>query len=209
MRPDTAAGYDALAQVYAEHLNSEIDHKPFDRAFLDAFAKEVGKGDVLDLGCGPGHVGSYLVPQVGSVLGVDLSPRMVEEARTRHPQMTFEVGDMLALRFNDAQFAGLLAFYSIIHLDAAELPLAFAEMRRVIKFGCTLSVAFHVGDEVRHVEELWGVKTCLDFRFLQPATIQRVVEDAGFEVFASSRRLPYPPHVEAQTERCYLLAKAR
>lgn len=209
MRPDTAAGYDALAQAYAEHLNSEIDHKPFDRAFLETFAKEVGKGEVLDLGCGPGHVGSYLAPQVGRVLGVDLSPKMVAEARIRHPEMTFEVGDMLALQFKDARFAGLLAFYSIIHLDPAELPLAFAEMRRVIKHGGTLSVAFHVGDEVRHVEELWGVKTCLDFRFLEPDTIKHVVEQAGFEIFASSTRLPYPPDVEAQTERCYVLAKAR
>lgn len=209
MRPDTAAGYDALAHVYAEHLNSEIDHKPFDRVFLDTFAKEVGKGEVLDLGCGPGHVGSYLAPQVSRVLGVDLSPKMVAEARTRHPEMTFEVGDMLALQFKDARFAGLLAFYSIIHLESAELPLAFAEMRRVIKHGGTLSVAFHVGDEVRHVEELWGVKTCLDFRFLEPDAIKEVVEQAGFEVFAKSTRLPYPPDVEAQTERCYLMAKAR
>jgi hypothetical protein len=40
------------------------------------------------------------------------------------------VGDLLDLDVPDATFAGLTAFYAIVHLTAAELPRAFAEARR-------------------------------------------------------------------------------
>jgi SAM-dependent methyltransferase len=49
---------------------------------LESFADDVrGAGAVCDLGCGPGHVGRYLHDRGVEVRGVDLSPRMVEEAR--------------------------------------------------------------------------------------------------------------------------------
>lgn len=41
--------------------------------------------DVLDLGCGIGRVAAALAPRVRSVLGLDVSAGMIEEARLRHP----------------------------------------------------------------------------------------------------------------------------
>jgi ubiquinone/menaquinone biosynthesis C-methylase UbiE/glycosyltransferase involved in cell wall biosynthesis len=46
---------------------------------------------VLDLGCGTGDLLAAVQPARG--LGIDLSPRMVEEARRRHPGLRFEVAD--------------------------------------------------------------------------------------------------------------------
>ena len=40
--------------------------------------------DVLDLGCGIGRVSAALAPRCRSVLGLDVSPKMVAEARRRH-----------------------------------------------------------------------------------------------------------------------------
>jgi SAM-dependent methyltransferase len=44
---------------------------------------------VLDVGCGIGRIASALAPHVRSVLGVDISPRMIAEARKRHPELGF------------------------------------------------------------------------------------------------------------------------
>jgi 2-polyprenyl-3-methyl-5-hydroxy-6-metoxy-1,4-benzoquinol methylase len=55
------ASYDRIAAAYAEHYATELAHKPFDRELLNRFATEVkGRGDVCDMGCGPGHVARYL-----------------------------------------------------------------------------------------------------------------------------------------------------
>lgn len=45
--------------------------------------------DVLDVGCGIGRIAAALAPHVRSVLGVDVSQRMVAEARRRHPELRF------------------------------------------------------------------------------------------------------------------------
>ena len=63
--------YDRLAEEYTRHLFDELKNKPLDRELLDRFAREVaGRGDVCDLGCGPGHVARYLHARGVPVFGV-------------------------------------------------------------------------------------------------------------------------------------------
>src|SRR5208282_4768235 len=49
--------YDRLAEEYARRIFNELQHKPLDRELLDRFAAALaGRGDICDMGCGPGHV---------------------------------------------------------------------------------------------------------------------------------------------------------
>jgi trans-aconitate methyltransferase len=53
---DVRESYDSAAEVYAQHLASELAQKPLGRHLLNRFAEETrGRGLVADLGCGPGH----------------------------------------------------------------------------------------------------------------------------------------------------------
>src|ERR1700760_4793752 len=111
---EISESYDSAAKAYAEHLADELDHKPLDRHLLDRFAEGTrGRGRVADLGCGPGHVARYLHEQGVTVLGLDLSPGMVEVAAGLHPGLDFRVGDMTLLDLPDASLAGVVWFYSI------------------------------------------------------------------------------------------------
>ena len=203
----TAAGYDLVAAEYARRIYGELEAKPFDRTFLDRFAKSIPAGEVLDLGCGPGHVGKYLRERGIPGCGLDISPEMVRLARELNPAIEFRQGDMRELPFPEGFFAGVVAFYSIIHLEPAELKPVFGELRRVLRPSGLLALAFHTGNEVRHVDELWGIKTSLDFVFLEPTQVAGALRAAGFEVIESSTRTPYEPPVEAQTHRCYMVAR--
>jgi len=207
MHEGTAAGYDAVAAEYAARLFHELDGKPFDRAFLAAFAQEAPPGPILDLGCGPGHIAGFLADAGRQVTGIDLSRAMIAEARGRVGGADFRQGDLCALDVPSASVAGVVAFYAIIHLRPEEIALALREMHRVLQPAGRAALAFHVGDEVRHVDELWGVKTRLDFHFLAPAYVEGALRAAGLRVLACSLRPPYPPDVEAQTTRCYILAE--
>jgi len=204
----TARSYDVLAEHYAKKMLHELDHKPFDREMLDSFIARVREGgEIADLGCGPGQVGRYLSDKGGRVSGLDLSTAMVDLARSFHPGMTFQQGDMLHLPFADESLAGLIAFYSIIHFDQSELDAVFAEMRRVLEPAGLLLVSFHIGRETRHFDALWEIKVDVDFHFFMPGDIRAMLSAAGMDVLEAFERDPYPEAIEAQTRRCYILAR--
>jgi ubiquinone/menaquinone biosynthesis C-methylase UbiE len=141
------------------------------------------------------------------VRGLDISHEMVRLARELNPAIEFRQGDMRELPFPDRFFSGVAAFYSIIHLEPADLKPVFTELRRVLRPGGLLALAFHIGSEVRHVDELWGIKTSLDFVFFEPTQVAGSLRAAGFKDIESSQRAPYEPTVEAQTHRCYMMAR--
>ncbi|MER5351829.1 class I SAM-dependent methyltransferase [Kitasatospora sp. NPDC002551] len=197
--------YDAVAQDYRERVGGELAYKVMDRALLGVVAEEAAGGTVADLGCGPGHVAGWLAGQGVAAVGVDLSPAMVAVARQDHPGAEFRVGDLLELPAPDGEFAAAVALYSVIHLEPEELRPAFEEMRRVLRPSGVLLVAFHLGTEVRRLEEWWGHRVDVDFHFREAGAVAGPLASAGFTVTARLERDAYPQ--EAQTRRGYLLAR--
>jgi SAM-dependent methyltransferase len=200
--------YDQLADEYARRIFNELQHKPFDRELLNRFAAQVsGRGEVCDMGCGPGHVARYLRDAGTAVFGLDLSPRMLEQARELNPDIPFHEENMMALDLQDGTLAGITAFYAIVNIPQGSLPLVFREMERVLQPSGLLLLAFHTGDEVLHENELWGQSICMDFFLFQPSEIRERVEGAGLAIEEIIEREPYPLEVEYQSRRAYIFAR--
>ena len=200
--------YDSAAEAYAEHLATELTSKPLDRHLLNRFAEETrGRGLVADLGCGPGHVARYLHEQGVTVVGIDLSPEMVRVAQRLNPGLDFEVGDMTRLHVPDAALAGVIVFYSIVHFDSSQLGAILGEIRRVLSPGGLALISFHIGDQVVHVDDLFGAAVSLDFVFHSPRAVVQALRSANLEVIEHVEREPYEG-IEYPSRRCYLLARA-
>jgi SAM-dependent methyltransferase len=205
-RADVRDSYDRVADEYARRIAGELAHKPLDRTLLDRFAERVrGAGPVVDVGCGPGHVAHYLAERGVDVSGLDLSPGMIDRARALHPGVAFRVGDLTALDAADGAWAGAVAYYSLIHLPQPAVAPALRELARVLRPGAPLFVAFHAGDETRHMEEWWGHPVRLDFVFFAAEEMAGWLREAGFIVDEVTEREPYPD-VEAPTRRAYITA---
>lgn len=197
--------YDKIADAYARELFGELEHKPRDRELLDRFAARVhGQGQVCDIGCGPGQVARYLHDKGASVFGLDLSPRMVEVARRLNPDISFQVGNMMALDLPDRSLAGIVAFYAIVNIPEESLPSVFREMHRVLQPGGLLLMAFHVGNEIIQKDELWG--QVVSMVFFQTLAIRQRLAAAGFVIEEIIEREPYAPEVEYQSRRAYIFA---
>jgi SAM-dependent methyltransferase len=215
------ASYDTVAGTYAAEIAGELPAKPVDRALYALFAELVRAEDVppkvADVGCGPGQVGAHLATLDLDVIGIDLSPGMVEVARTRYPDLEFRVGDMIApggLGAPDAAWAGAVCSYSIVHFGASERVLAFTELARVIRPGGWLLLGFHTSTadhatgERSHIDDWWGHEVDLDFEFIDPAAAAAELAGAGFFVQARLDREPFAG-AELPSRRSYLLAQRR
>ncbi len=205
---DYQSSYDRIAEEYTARIADELKDKPLDRMLLDEFAARVnGTGRVCDLGCGPGHVARYLHDRGVDIFGLDLSSGMLEQARKLNPNIEFRQGNLLALDAEDGAWAAIVAFYSIVHIPRADVLQALREMQRVLKPGGLLFLAFHLGDEVLHEENCWGHKVSLDLVLFGRKEVERYLTEAGFTKEDSLERVPYPPEVEYQSRRAYILAK--
>jgi len=211
---DTAESYDRVAGEYAQRIYDELAGKPADREVLDRYADRLrGRGVVCDMGCGPGQIGRYLADRGLDVVGIDLSPGMLEQAAALNPDIEFYQGNMLALDEPDGAWAGIVAFYSIIHIPPGEVVAALCEMGRVLRPGGLLLLAFHTGDATGRRElretEMWGQQVALDFWFYDAAEMAGYLERAGYAVEAVIEREPYAPEVEYQSRRAYVLGRKK
>ena len=99
----------------------------------------VSAGDlVLDVACGPGLVACEFAPFALHVTGLDLTPRMIEQAMERQrgrglTNLSWQVGDVLPLPFPDASFSIVLTRYSFHHFLDPRAVLD--EMLRVCRPG--------------------------------------------------------------------------
>ena len=102
-------------------------------------------GRVLDLGTGTGVVAKALAERYpeAEVVGIDLSPGMIDQARRQLPsgledRVRFEVGDASALDCPDGDFE-LVVLSNMIPF--------FGELARITAPGGTLVLSFSRGDE--------------------------------------------------------------
>jgi SAM-dependent methyltransferase len=204
---DYQASYDAVAEEYVRRISGELEHKPIDRELLDRFAASLRDvGPVCDVGCGPGHVTRYLRDRGLNISGYAFSLKTVEVARRLNPGMEFRQADMTALDVPDEMWAGIVAFYSIIHVARDEMAQALGEVRQTLRPGGLLLLAFHIGDETLHLDDWWDQKVNVDFFFFRVEEMTTHLRAAGFEIEEIVEREPYPD-VEHQSRRAYIFAR--
>jgi SAM-dependent methyltransferase len=202
---EVRAAYDQVADEYARRFVAELDGKPLDRGLLAAFADEVrGKGPVLDVGCGPGHIAAHVRGLGLDAGGLDLSPAMIDLARRVYPGGRYEVGDMMDL--GPRELAGIVALYAICHVRSDLVPRALASMFQALAPGGLLLVSFHAGDERIHLDEWWGHTVSIDFWLHVPDAVCAALENAGFVVEAGLERRAYTA-IEHPSRRAYFLAR--
>ncbi len=138
--PRVTAMFDAIAPVY-DRMNTLMTgglDESWRRKAVKAAAISEG-GSALDIACGTGKL-TFALARVagpgGRVVGLDLSPAMLVEARRAAgdmPGVEFELGNALALPFPDGTFDAATIAFGMRNL--ASFEEGFAEMARVVRSG--------------------------------------------------------------------------
>jgi SAM-dependent methyltransferase len=180
------AGWDRASARYEECWS---DTSVFVEALLDDAVVTAGTR-LLDIACGPGIVSRAAAERGAVPTGVDVAPGMVEQARSRRPDLEFVEGDALALPFADASFGAVTMNFGILHLSDPDT--AVAEAARVLAPGGRFAFTAWL-EEGNAVAEI--VSAAVDahaapvelpegppfFRFADAEECRRVLEAAGLD----------------------------
>lgn len=129
--------YEEFADEYSEHARDGLYNAHLDRPACLEMLGDVSGKRVLDAACGPGHYAAELTRRGASVVGFDISPRMVELSRERVPAGDFRIHELgepmqwledasvdlvlcaLALEYVDNRIAALREFHRVLRPDGA------------------------------------------------------------------------------------------
>jgi TDG/mug DNA glycosylase family protein len=166
-RERTRAAYDADAAGWKAHST------PRQLELAKKLRAQV-EGIIIDLGCGPGWHLRLLEPAVG----VDLSIQMGQLANA-HGAVT--QADLSRLPFARESIGGVWAARSLVHLPRTEVPMALAELHRVMRTGATGYLwVFEGDDEARHCgDDSFPGRT---FSYWPREMLRQTLEGAGFDV---------------------------
>ena len=91
---------------------------------INQLPQDLAGARILDAGCGTGALAFELAERGADVMGVDISPQLIDIAQKRRPDhvagsLTFSAGDMLDP--NLGRFDYIVAMDSLIYYDAADI----------------------------------------------------------------------------------------
>jgi ubiquinone/menaquinone biosynthesis C-methylase UbiE len=129
------AYYDTRAPEYDDWyrgtgLFTDRDRPGWDAelAELTSVIERLPEGRTLDVACGTGFLTRHLR---GTVVGLDQSRRMLDEATRQAPNASFVQGDALALPFPNTSFSRIFTGHFYGHLREPERIAFLGEAKRV------------------------------------------------------------------------------
>ncbi|MFC7531576.1 class I SAM-dependent DNA methyltransferase [Actinoplanes sp. GCM10030250] len=137
--------YTSNADLYISLMGTSDQVDPADLDFISRHLAH-RPGPVLDLGCGPGHLTAYLRALGTDASGLDMVPEFIAHARSAHPTVDYRLGSLANLDVPDHSVAGILAWFSLIHLPPDDLPAVLAGFHRAMAPGAPLVAGFFHGD---------------------------------------------------------------
>lgn len=147
---------------------------------------------VLEIGCGPGDLLASVKPAVG--VGVDFSPRMLNVARSRHPDLEFVEADAHDVRLN--RTFDVIILSDLVN-DLWDVQAAFERLTPMCHAGTRVIVNFfsHLWAIPRGIAQRIGAaRPILDQNWLTAGDMTNLLHLAGFDVVRKWEEIlcPFP-----------------
>lgn len=150
--------YDKSAAEWAENGYAEDAELECLKDFLNMLPQGAR---VLDLCCGAGYESQRIAGYGYEVVGIDFSGNSLAIARQKNPDIAFYQEDMLCDYSYIGAVDAIVVIAGLVHIEREKLPLAFAQMRKVLKKEGRLLISVREGIgkiEDRSLCEIEGVQ---------------------------------------------------
>ncbi|MFJ4518667.1 class I SAM-dependent methyltransferase [Streptomyces sp. NPDC088816] len=196
-RPAPAAAlFDALGPAYEK----AFAHAPAHLSALEWLIERLPPAArTLDVGSGTGRpTAAALIAAGHSVLGVDVSPVMVELAARQVPEAEFRCEDIRELPLEADSFDGVCVFFSLLQMTRAEQSALTRRLAQALRPGGHLVLAT-VPADVEDVEVAFMGRPVRATSFAEE-DVTGMVEAAGLTVLSRHSTAFTPDHPDAGPE---------
>ncbi|MFE9773228.1 class I SAM-dependent methyltransferase [Streptomyces sp. NPDC005931] len=191
-----AAVFDALGSEYEKAFAGSEAH----RVSLQWLLGRLAPGSrVLDVGSGTGRPTAATLAAAGHrVLGVDVSPVMVEIASRQVPGAEFRCADVRRLSLEDGSFDAVCVYFALLQMSRPEQSALVRQLARAVRPGGFFVLATVPLD----VEGFDGVFMGQDVRVtsFSAQDVTALVRQAGLTVVSEESVMFTPTHPDAMPE---------
>jgi SAM-dependent methyltransferase len=182
--------HDFFTRVKAEYLIELLERFSSERTR----SNERAALNVLDIGCGHGHIHPYLTRSKLNLrlTGIDVASTVIEEARMANLGVTYHDYDGARLPYPDGSFDAAYTIAVMHHVPPPQWPAFLQEARRVVRPGGLVVIFEH--NPINPLTQ-WIVRTCpIDDNavLLGSRRLSKLVGQAGFSK-VESRYILFTP----------------
>jgi ubiquinone/menaquinone biosynthesis C-methylase UbiE len=127
----TINSYNLGAKDYSAKQPTSFYHKYVEKPAMYSLLSDLIGKKILCIGVGTGDEAAYLKKQGADVTGIDVSEGMINEAKSKFPELNFLVGDMNNLDFEPETFD--LVYSSLVFHYAEDLEKLFRGINNILK----------------------------------------------------------------------------
>jgi SAM-dependent methyltransferase len=180
----TIESYNKTAEEYYKIVTS-FEILPELEKFINLIPK---KGNILDLGCGPGHHSRVFVDNGFNVEGIDLSTEMIAIAKKEVTGANFKVVDILDLNLKKESFDGIWASASLLHVPKKNLKSVLKQLKSALTIEGVLYISLKKGEgsEVLKDNRYGGVDKY--YVYYQLEEIEKILASIDFKVIKKEQK---------------------
>ncbi|MFC2124966.1 class I SAM-dependent DNA methyltransferase [Bacteroidota bacterium] len=201
--------YNKIAHKYHDLFQNEMKEKEYDRKYVDDIITSLPENAIVcDAGCGPSaQIARFLNEKGINCMGVDISEKCIELARSFNPDIPFTCTDFLTWDIPPNSFDGIISYYSVIYTPKNDVHKVLSIFHAALKPQGKLLVVVKKGDFEGFQDEVIDIKVRSFFAEYSEDELAQLLGGSGFSIDKMDTRVPY--NHEIDMARIYCVARKK
>lgn len=202
----TITTFDKYAEQYQDKF---MNYEPYIETYRNLSSLLKDDSEILDVACGPGNICKFLLDEkpLLKIHGIDLSPQMVNLAKSNNPTAVFEIMDSREISSINKKYDAIVAGFCLPYLSREEAIQFIGDARTMIRTGGVIYLSAMEGEYENSGYQSNNTKDQVFIYYHQATYLLEELESMGFEII-NYKREPFALDDESNTIDLFIYARA-